>query len=325
MNLPRRKFLHLATTAAAFPCLTGIARAIDYPTRPVHLILSFPAGGPNDVVGRLLGRWLSERLGQPFIIENRSGAGGTVGTEVVVRAAPDGYTLLQVNTPNAINATLYENLSYNFIRDIVPVASIIRTPLVMEVNPSFPAKTVPEFIAFAKADPGRINMASGGNGTPGHVAGELFKLMADVSMVHVPYRGGALALTDLLGGQVQVLIDPIPASIGYLRAGKLRALAVTTTTRSDVLPDVPTVDEFIPCYEASAWYGIGAPRGTSTEIIDRLNSAINACLADPALKTRLAEVGGIPFLSSPIDFGHFIAAETEKWAKVIKSAGIKQE
>jgi tripartite-type tricarboxylate transporter receptor subunit TctC len=321
----RRHFLSLATGTAAFSALSRVASALDYPTRPVRLILSFPAGGPNDVIGRLLGQCLSECLGQPFIIENRSGAGGTVGTEVVVRATPDGYTLLQVNTPNAINATLYDNLSYNFIRDIAPVASIIRTPLVMEVNPSFPAKTLLEFIAFAKANPGKINMASGGNGTPGHVAGELFKMMAGVSMVHVPYRGGALALTDLLGGQVQVLIDPIPASIGYLRASKLRALAVTTTTRSDVLPDAPTVEEFIPGYEASAWYGIGAPRGTSSEIIDRLNSAINACLADPTLKTRLAEVGGIPFLSSPADFGHFIAAETEKWAKVIKSAGIKQE
>jgi len=325
MKLRRRQFLSLATGAAALSALPGVATARDYPTRPVRLILSFPAGGPNDVVGRLLGQWLSERLGQPFIIENRSGAGGTVGTEVVVRAAPDGYTLLQVNTPNAINATLYDNLNYNFIRDIVPVASIIRTPLVMEVNPSFPTKTVPEFVGYAKANPGKINMASGGNGTPGHVAGELFKMMTGVNMVHIPYRGGALALTDLLGGQVQVLIDPIPASIGYLRAGKLHALAVTTTIRSDVLPDVPTVNEFVPGYEASAWYGIGAPRGTPTEIIDKLNSAINACLADPTLKARLAEVGGLPFLSSSADFGHFIAAETEKWAKVIKSAGIKQE
>ncbi|MGE5366027.1 MAG: Bug family tripartite tricarboxylate transporter substrate binding protein [Betaproteobacteria bacterium] len=325
MKRRRRQFLSLAARVAALSALSRVASALDYPTRPVRLILSFPAGGPNDVVGRLLGQCLSERLGQPFVIENRSGAGGTVGTEVVVRATPDGYTLLQVNTPNAINATLYDNLSYNFIRDIAPVASIIRTPLVMEVNPSFPAKTLPEFIAFAKANPGKINMASGGNGTPGHVAGELFKMMVGVSMVHVPYRGGALALTDLLGGQVQVLIDPIPASIGYLRAGKLRALAVTTTTRSDVLPDVPTVGEFVPSYEASAWYGIAAPRGTSSEIIDRLNSAINACLADPTLKARLAGVGGIPFLSSPTDFGRFIAAETEKWAKVIKSAGIKQE
>jgi tripartite-type tricarboxylate transporter receptor subunit TctC len=325
MKLRRRQFLSLATGAAALSALPRIAAALDYPTRPVRLILSFPAGGPNDVVGRLLGQWLSERLGQPFIIENRSGAGGTVGTEVVVRAAPDGYTLLQVNTPNAINATLYDSLNYNFIRDIVPVASIIRTPLVMEVNPSFPTKTVPEFVAYAKANPGKINMASGGNGTPGHVAGELFKMMAGVSMVHVPYRGGALALTDLLGGQVQVLIDPIPASIGYLRAGKLHALAVTTTIRSDVLPDVPTVNEFVPGYEASAWYGIGAPRGTPTEIIDRLNSAINACLADPVLKARFADVGGMPFSSSPTEFGSFIAAESEKWAKVIKSAGIKQE
>jgi tripartite-type tricarboxylate transporter receptor subunit TctC len=325
LKLPRRHLFHLAAGGAVSLAGSRIASALDYPTRPVRLILSFPAGGPNDVVGRLLGQWLSKRLGQPFVIENRSGAGGTVGTEVVVRATPDGYTLLQVNTPNAINATLYDNLSYNFIRDIVPIASIIRTPLVMEVNPSFPARTLSEFIAFAKANPGKINMASGGNGTPGHVAGELFKMIAGVSMVHVPYRGGALALTDLLGGQVQVLIDPIPASIGYLRAGKLRALAVTTTTRSDVLPDVPTVDEFIPGYEASAWYGMGAPRGTPTEIIDKLNSAINASLADPTLKARLAEVGGIPFSSSPTDFGHFIAAETEKWAKVIKSAGIKQE
>jgi tripartite-type tricarboxylate transporter receptor subunit TctC len=325
MRLRRRQFLSLAAGVTALSALSDVASALDYPTRPVRLILSFPAGGPNDVVGRLLGQWLSKRLGQPFIIENRSGAGGTVGTEVVVRAPPDGYTLLQVNTPNAINATLYGNLSYNFIHDIVPVASIIRTPLVMEVNPSFPAKTLPEFITFAKANPGRINMASGGNGTPGHVAGELFKMMAGVSMVHVPYRGGALALTDLLGGQVQMLIDPIPASIGYLKAGKLRALAVTTTTRSDVLPDTPAADEFIPGYDASAWYGIGAPRGTPVEIINRLNAAINACLADPTLKGRLAEVGGIPFLSSSVEFGGFIAAETEKWAKVIKFAGIKQD
>ena len=325
MYISRRRLLHLATGAATLPAAWRVAKAESYPTRPVRLIISFPAGGPNDVVARLLGQSLSERLGQPFIIENRSGAGGTVGTEVVVRASPDGYTLLQVNTPNAINATLYDNLTYNFIRDIVPVASIMRTPLVMEVNPSFPTKTIPEFIAFAKANPGKINMASGGNGTPGHVAGELFKMMAGVSMVHVPYRGGAFALTDLLGGQVQVLIDPIPASIGYLRAGKLHALAVTTTTRSDVLADVPTVNEFVPGYEASAWYGIGAPRGTPTEIIDRLNSAINACLAEPVLKARLADVGGMPFSSSPAQFGNFIAAETEKWAKVIKSAGIKQE
>jgi tripartite-type tricarboxylate transporter receptor subunit TctC len=325
MKLHRRHFFSLAAGAAALLALSRVASALDYPTRPVRLIVSFPAGGPNDVVARLLAQWLSERLGQPFIIENRSGAGGTVGTEVVVRAPADGYTLLQVNTPNAINATLYNNLNYNFIRDIVPVASIIRTPLVMEVNPSFPAKTAPEFIAYAKANPGKINMASGGNGTPGHVAGELFKMMAGVSMVHVPYRGGALALTDLLGGQVQGLIDPIPASIGYFRAGQLRALAVTTTTRSDVLPDIPSVDEFIPGYEASAWYGIGVPRNAPTEIVNRLNAAINACLADPVLKTRFADVGGMPFSSSSAEFGNFIAAETEKWAKVIKFAGLKQE
>jgi tripartite-type tricarboxylate transporter receptor subunit TctC len=326
MKLSRRKFLaRLAIGASANWFLPRVASALDYPTRPVRLIVSFPAGGPNDVVARLVAQWLSEQLGQPIIIENRSGAGGTIGTEVVVHAPPDGYTLLQVNTPNAINATLYDNLNYNFIRDIVPVASIVRTPLVMEVNPSFPAKTVPDFIAFAKANPGKVNMASGGNGTPGHVAGELFKMMAGISMVHVPYRGGALALTDLLGGHVQGLIDPIPASIGYLRAGKLWAVAVTTTTRSDVLPDTPTVDEFIPGYEASAWYGMGAPRGTPAEIVNRLNAAINACLADPTLRARLAEVGGIPFLSSPAEFVSFIAAETEKWAKVIKFAGIKQD
>jgi tripartite-type tricarboxylate transporter receptor subunit TctC len=325
MKIRRRQFLSLAAGAAALPVLSRVAPALDYPTRPVRLILSFPAGGPNDVVGRLLGQWLSERLGHPFIIENRSGAGGTVGTEVVVRAAPDGYTLLQVNTPNAINATLYDNLSYNFIRDIVPVASIIRTPLVMEVNPSFPAKALPEFIAFAKANPGKINMASGGNGTPGHVAGELFKTMAGVSMVHVPYRGGALALTDLLGGQVQVLIDPIPASIGYLRAGKLRALAVTTTTRSDVLPDVPTVDQFIPGYEASAWYGIGAPRNTPPEVVDKLNKEINAGLANPKFKARLAELGGTVLPGSAADFGKLIAAETDKWSKVVRTANIKPE
>ena len=325
MKLPRRNFLHLAAGAAALPTVSRIASAQAYPSRPVRLIVGAPPGGGFDIVARLMGQWLSERLGQSFVIENRPGAGSNIATEAVVRALPDGYTLLLVTAVNAISTLLYENLSFNLSRDIAPVAGITRVPDPMVANLSVPSRTVPEFIAFAKANPGKINMASGGNGTPGHVAGELFKMMAGVSMVHVPYRGGALAPTDLLGGQVQVLIDPIPASIGYLRAAKLRALAVTTTTRSDVLPDVPTVDEFIPGYEASAWYGIGAPRGTSTEIIDRLNSAINACLADLTLKTRLAEVGGIPFLSSPTDFGHFIAAETEKWAKVIKSAGIKQE
>jgi tripartite-type tricarboxylate transporter receptor subunit TctC len=289
------------------------------------LVSSFAAGGPNDLVARLLGQWLSERLGRPFVIENRPGAGGTVGTEVVVRASPDGYTLLQVSTSNAVHATFYDNLSYNFIRDIVPVASTVRMPLVMEVNPSFPAKTVPELIAFAKANPGKINYASGGNGTSVHVAGELFKMMAGVSMVHVPYRGTAPAIPDLLGGQVQLLFDPIPASIGYIRAGKLRALAVTTATRSDALPDIPTVGEFVPSYEASQWYGIGAPNKTPAEIIDKLNKEVNASLNDPALRARVADLGGTPLLGSPAEFGKLIADETEKWAKVIKFANIKPE
>jgi tripartite-type tricarboxylate transporter receptor subunit TctC len=326
VKLPRRRFLHLALGAAALPGGARSALAQTYPTRPVHLVVGFAAGGPLDVTARLTGQWLSERFRQSFIVDNRPGAASNIGTELVVRAPPDGYTLLMVSASNATNATLYSmQLDFNFIRDIVPVASIIRTPLVVEVNPSFPAKTVPEFIVFAKANPGKINMASGGIGALSHVSGELFKMMAGVNLVHVPYRGGGPALSDLLGGRVQVLIDPIPASIAYLRAGKLRALAVTTTTRSDVLPDIPTVDEFIPGYEATAWYGIGAPRGTPTAIIDTLNSAIRACLADPTLKARFADVGGVPFLGSPADFGHFILAETEKWAKVIKFADIKPE
>jgi tripartite-type tricarboxylate transporter receptor subunit TctC len=325
MKLPRRRFLHLAAGAAALSAFSRNAWALDYPTRPVRLVLSFPAGGPNDVVARLMAPWLSERLGQPLVIENRAGAGGTIGTEVVVGAHADGYTLLQVNTPNAINATLYEHLNYDFIRDIAPVGGIVRTPLVVVVNPSLPAKSIPELIAYAKANPGTINIASGGIGTPGHVAGELFKRMTGINTVHVPYRGGALALTDLLGGQVQVLFDPIPPYVGYIRAGKLRVLAVTTATRSDLLPDIPTVNEFVPGYEASAWYGIGAPRNTPGTIIDRLNSALNACLADPALTARFADVGGIPFPVSPTEFGKFIADETEKWGKVIRAANIKPE
>jgi tripartite-type tricarboxylate transporter receptor subunit TctC len=285
----------------------------------------FPAGGPNDIVARLLGQWLSERLGRPFVIENRAGAGGTIGTEVVARASPDGYTLLLVSTTNAVTATLYGKLSYNFIRDIVPVASIARMPLVMEVNPSFPAKTVPEFIAFAKANPGKINMASPGIGTTPHVFGELFKMMTGVSMAHVPYRGTAPAITDLLGGQVQVFMDPITGSIGYIRAGKLRALAVTTATRSDALPDIPTVGEFVPGCEATQWFGIGAPNKTSAEIIDKLNREVNAGLADPTLKARLADLGGTPLSGSPADFGKLIADETEKWAKVIRFANIQPE
>jgi tripartite-type tricarboxylate transporter receptor subunit TctC len=305
--------------------MARVASALDYPTRRVHLVSSFPAGGPNDIVARLFGQWLSERLGRPFVIENRPGAGGTVGTQVVVRASPDGYTLLLASTSHAINATIYDNLSFNFIRDIVPVASITRMPLVMEVNPSFPAKTVPEFIAYAKANPGKINMASAGIGTTPHVAGELFKMMTGVSMAHVPYRGTAPVITDLLGGQVQVYFDPITGSIGYIRAGKLRALAVTTATRSDALPEIPTVGEFVPGYEATQWFGIGAPNKTPAEIIDKLNKEINAGLADPTLKARLADLGGTPLSGSPADFGKLIADEIEKWGKVIRAANIKVE
>jgi tripartite-type tricarboxylate transporter receptor subunit TctC len=325
VKLPRRKFLHLAAGAAALPTLPRIAAALDYPSRPVHLVVTFPAGGPADIVARLIGQWLSERLGRPFVIENRPGAGGTVGTEIVVRALPDGYTLLLASTSHAINATLYDNLSFKFVRDIVPVASITRMPLVMEVNPSFPAKTVPEFIAYAKANPGKINMASGGIGTSTHVAGELFKMMTGVSMAHVPYRGTAPVITDLLGGQVQVCFDPITGSVGYIRAGNLRALAVTTATRSDALPDIPTVGEFVPGYEATQWFGIGAPDKTPADIIDKLNKEINSGLADPAVKARLADLGGTPLSSSPADFSKLIADEIEKWAKVIKFANIKPD
>jgi tripartite-type tricarboxylate transporter receptor subunit TctC len=325
VKLPRRKFLLLAAGAAALPTLPRIAAALDYPSRPVHLVVTFPAGGPADIVARLVGQWLSERLGRPFVIENRPGAGGTVGTEIVVRALPDGYTLLLASTSHAINATLYDNLSFKFVRDIVPVASITRMPLVMEVNPSFPAKTVPEFIAYAKANPGKINMASGGIGTSTHVAGELFKMMTGVSMAHVPYRGTAPVITDLLGGQVQVCFDPITGSVGYIRAGNLRALAVTTATRSDALPDIPTVGEFVPGYEATQWFGIGAPDKTPADIIDKLNKEINSGLADPAVKARLADLGGTPLSSSPADFSKLIADEIEKWAKVIKFANIGPE
>ena len=322
MTFPRRTLLRLAAGAAALTVLPRIAAAQTYPSRPVRLIVTFPAGGPNDIVSRLVGQSLSERLGQPVIIENRPGAGGNVGTEAVVRAAPDGYTLLFVNSPNAINATLYTHLNYNFIRDIAPVARIILTPLVMEVNPSFPAKTVPEFIAYAKANPGKLNMASGGIGTPGHVAGELFQMVTGITMVHVPYHGGAPALSDLQGGRVQVLFDPIPASMGFIRSGKLRVLAVTTASRSQALPDVPAVGEFVPGYEATAWFGIGAPRGTPSAIIDTVNAATNAAIADAKLKTRLADLGGVPAPGTPAEFGSFIVAETGKWAKVIKFAKI---
>ena len=281
MKLPRRQFLHLAAGAAALPAVSRIAWAQAYPTRPVRIIVGFAAGGAADIIARLIGQWLSERLGQPFVIENRPGAGSNIATEAVVRAPPDGYTLLLVGTANAINATLYDKLNFNFIRDIAPVAGIIRVPNVMVVNPSVPAKTVPEFIAYAKANPGKINMASGGIGTAAHVSGELFKMMAGVDMVHVPYRGAAPALTDLLGGQVQVMFASMPSSIEHIRAGKLRALAVTTATRSEALPDIPTVGEFVPGYEASAWYGVGAPKDTPAEIVDKLNKEINAASPIP--------------------------------------------
>jgi tripartite-type tricarboxylate transporter receptor subunit TctC len=322
-KLPRRRFLHLAAGAAVLPAVSRIAGAQTYPTRPVRLIVASAAGSTTDITARLIGQWLSARLGQPFIIENRPGAGSSIGTQAVVNAPPDGYTLLLVATPNAVNATFYDRLNYNFIRDIAPVASIVRFPLVMEVNPSLPAKTVSEFIAYAKANPGKINVASAGNGTNTHLSGELFKIMADINMVHVPFRGEVPAITDLLGGQVQVYFGAVPVSIEYIRTGKLRALAVTTATRSAALPGIPTVSEFLPGYEASGWTGIGVPKNTLAEIIDKLNYEINAALADPKLKTRFADLGGTVFLGSPAAFGKHIAAETEKWGKVVKLVDIK--
>jgi len=325
MKLPRRQFLHLAAGAAALSAMSRFAWAQTYPTRPVRLIEGFGAGGAADIIARLIGQWLSERLGQPFVIENRTGAATNIATEAVVKAVPDGYTLLFVTSINASNAALYDSLNFNFIRDIAPVASIDRLPFVMEVNPSVPAKTVPEFIAYAKGNLGKINMASVGNGTIPHVAGELFKMMTGVNMVHVPYRGEAPALTGLLGGQVQVYFGTLPGSIEYIRVGKLRALAVTTATRSEALPDVPTVSEFVPGYEASFWFGVGAPKATPAEIVEKLNKEINAGLADPKFKARLADLGGTVLAGSPADFGKIIADETDKWAKVIRTANIKPE
>ena len=325
MKLPRREFLRLAAGAAALPAVSRIARAAAYPTRPVRIVVGFPPGGSVDITARLIGQWLSERLGQPFVVDNRPGAGSNIGTEAVVRAPADGYTLLLVSAPNAINATLYGNLNFNFIRDIAPVATIARAPNVMEVHPSLPAKTVPEFIAYAKANPGKINMASTGNGTSTHMSGELFKAMTGVDMIHVPYRGNAPALTDLLAGQVQVLFDNISTSIEHIRAGKLRALAVTTAMRSHLLPDLPTVADFVPGYEASTFFAVGAPKNTPAEIIDKLNMEINAALADPKLKMRFADLGGTVLSGSPADFGNLIAEETEKWAKVVKFSGAKPD
>jgi tripartite-type tricarboxylate transporter receptor subunit TctC len=325
MKLPRRNFLHLAACAAALPAVSRVARAQVYPSRPVRLVVGFPPGGPTDIAARPMGQWLSERLGQQFVIENRPGAGSNIGTEAVVRAPPDGYTLLLAYSSNAINATLYDRLNFNFIRDIAPVASISRETTVMVVNPSFPAKTVPEFVAYAKANSGKINFASGGNGTPPHVVGELFKMMAGVNLIHVPYRGGAPAVTDLLGGQVQVMFASPSISIEHVRAGKLRALAVTTATRSGALPDVPTVGDFLSGFEASVWLGIGAPKNTPAEIIDKLNKEINAGLAEPKIRARFADLGSTVLPGSPSDFGKLIADETEKWGKVIRAANIKAE
>jgi tripartite-type tricarboxylate transporter receptor subunit TctC len=325
LKLPRRQFLHLASGAAALPAVSRVAFAQAYPTRPVRWIVGFAPGGGNDIVARLMGQWLSERLGQPFVIENRPGAGTNIATEVVVNAPPDGYTLLLAGIPNAFNASLFGKLNFNFIRDIAPVAGIIRMPLVMVVNPSVPANTVPEFIAYAKANPGKVNMASAGTGGGTHLAGELFKTMAGVNLVHVPYRSNGPALVALLGGQAEVLFPSLSSSIEYIRTGKLRGLAVTTAMRSEAMPELPTVGEFVPGYEISAWYGAGAPKGTPTEVIDKLNREINEILADPKAKARLADLGGTVLAGSPADFGKFIADETEKWGKVIRAANIKAE
>jgi tripartite-type tricarboxylate transporter receptor subunit TctC len=325
MKLPRRIFLHLIAGAAALPGVSRIAWAQAYPTRPVRLIVPYAPGGASDTVARLMGQWLSQRLGQPFVIENRPGANGNVATEAVVRASPDGYTMLMAGAYNAINATLYDKLNFNFIRDIAAVAGLVRVPNVMVVHPSVPATTVPEFIAYAKANPGKISMASAGSGAPSHVSGELFKMLAGVDMVHVPYRGSGPALTDLLSGQVQISFPTSVASIEYISAGRLRALAVTTAKRSEALPDIPTVGEFLPGYEASNWFGVGAPKATPAEIVDKLNKEINAALADPKLKARLADLGNAPLVLSPADFSKLIAEETEKWGKVVKFSGAKAD
>jgi tripartite-type tricarboxylate transporter receptor subunit TctC len=323
MKLPRRRFLHLAVGATALPAIPRFAWAHSYPARPVRIIVGFAPGGGQDISARLMGQWLSGRLGQPFIIENRPGASSNIATEAVVRASPDGYTLLLAGTPNAVNATLYDKLNYNFIRDIAPVASISRWPCVIEVHPSVPARTVPEFIAYAKANPGKVTMATAGTGSALQMMGLLFNMMAGVNLLEVPYRGSGPALTDLLGGQVQVMFDPLASSLEHIRAGKLRPLAVTTRQRSEVLPDIPTVGEFVSGYEASTFHGLGAPTNTPAEIIDKLNKEIGAGLADPKIKARLAALGGVVLAGSPADFRTLIADETEKWGKVVKFSGAK--
>jgi tripartite-type tricarboxylate transporter receptor subunit TctC len=325
MKLPRRRFLRLAAGTASLPAVTRFAQAQTYPTRPVRVIVGFPAGGGSDITARLMGQWLAERLGQPFVVENRPGAATNIATEAVVRAPADGYALLLFGSSSAINATFYEKLPFDLIRDIAPVAGINRVPYVMVVSASVPAKSVPEFITYAKANPGKINMASSGNGSVQHVSGELFKMMTGVSMVHVPYRGAAPALTDLISGQVQVMFDAVSSSIDYIRSGKLRALAMTTAARSEALPDLPTVSDFVPGYETSSWSGIGAPKNTPTEIIDKLSQEINAALADPKIKARLADLGSVPMPMSPANFGKLIAESVEKWGNVLRAANIKPE
>jgi tripartite-type tricarboxylate transporter receptor subunit TctC len=325
VKIIRRQFLQVAMCTAVLAPTMDKSWAQNYPSQPVRIIVGAAAGSSPDIFARLMGKWMSDRLGQQFIIENRPGAAGNIGTDVVVHAPPDGYTVLLVAAANAINATLYEKLNFNFVRDIVPVASIVRTPHVMVVNPSVPVKTVPEFIAYARANPGKLNFGSAGNGSSIHMAGELFKIMTGTNMVHVPYRGGAPAITDLLGGQIHVIFDTTPNSMAHIKAGRLRALAVTAAKRSEALPDIPTVSEFVPGYEVNSWWGIGVPTKTPVEIIDKLNTAINAGLADPEIRTRLAELGGVPIAGSPSDFGKLIADETKKWARVVKFSGAKPE
>jgi tripartite-type tricarboxylate transporter receptor subunit TctC len=324
MNVPRRKFLHLAVGAAGLPLSPSIAKAQSYPSRPVRVIVGFPAGSTADILARLFGQWLSERLGQPFIVENLPGAGSNLATEAVVRASPDGHTLLMVTGSNAVNATLYENLNYNFIRDIAPVIRVTRGPLLMAVHSSFPAKTVSEFVSYAKVNPGKINMASAGTGGTTHLVGELFKLMTSIDIVHVPYRGSAPALADLLAGKVQVMFDLAPVLVEPIKTGNLRPLAITTATRSRALPEIAAMSDFVPGYEAAFWGGIGAPKDTSTEIINKLSQEISVALVDPRIRARIADVGYTPFESSAADFGAFIVAETEKWGKVVKLAGLNQ-
>ena len=325
MKFPRRRILHLAAGAAALPAVSRLAWAQSYPTRPVRWLVGYPAGGPTDIIARIVTQYLSERLNQAFVIENRPGANSNVATEAVVRSPADGYTLIQITVSNAINATLYDNLNFDLVQDLAPVASINRGPGVMEVNPSFPAKTVPEFIAYAKANPGKINVATGPNGDPPHVYAELFKVMTGIKVVNVPYRGSAPAIVDLLGGQVQAMFNPMPSSIEHIKAGKLRALAVTTATRSDALPEVPTIGEFVSRYEASGWQGVAAPKNTPTEIVEKLNKEINTALSDSRMKARLADLGSMVLPGSPTDFGTLISNETQKWAKAVKFAGIKPD